>query len=260
MELQMNDTTLNTGDAQQRAKGIVYDALEEYAQGRIRRYQSLRLSDLLKKDLLMMAMRGVGSSEELLDLALAAFESSSEETQMGSFVQRIATDLAARAVDLGDLVVETPDGDLWIVEVKSQTNTVTGTFRNDLLRKMKERLDAQSRHRRVRSGQVRALLGVIRGDARSEEITCSFPAGDRYADLNGFRYTYKVGRPFWEWLTGRSGIASLVDAVPASAAQVAAARSAARTRLQAELEAAISGRGSERGVLAALRLADEQYH
>lgn len=256
----MADETLELSEAQTRARAVVYGALDEFAQGRVRRYETLQLGDLLKKDLLMMAMRGVETSEGLLDLALAAFESSSEETQMGRFVQRIGTDLAERAVDLGDLVVETSDGDLWIVEVKSQTNTVTGTFRNDLLRKMKERLDAQSRHRRVRSGRVRALLGVIRGPARDEEMTCSFPPSDRYADLDGFRYTYKVGRPFWEWLTGRPGIASLVDEVPVSAAEVAAARQATRDRLQDELASALAARGEERGVLAVLRLADERYH
>lgn len=255
----MPEGTISTNDAQERARAVVYGALEEYAQGRVQRYRNLRLRDLLKKDLLMMAMRGVETSEELLDSAMSAFESSSEETQMGSFVQRIATDLAERAIDLGDLVVETPDGDLWIVEVKSQTNTVTGTFRNDLIRKMKDRVEEQSRHRRVRSGRVRALLGVLRGNARSEEIVCSYPTRDRYADLNGFQYTYKVGRPFWEWLTGRPGIASLIDTIPTDAAQVAAARAASRNRLQGELMAALEARGPERGILAVLRLADEQY-
>ncbi|TAK81023.1 MAG: hypothetical protein EPO16_00460, partial [Dehalococcoidia bacterium] len=184
--------------------------------------------------------------------------SSSEETHMGDCIQKIATDLAERAIDLSDLIVE-KDGDLWIVEVKSQTNTLTGRFRNALRRELKQRVDEFSKPKRARGGRVRALIGVVRGDAVDQEIVCEFPAGDEWADLNGFTYSYKVGKPFWEWLTGRPGIGSLIDAIPAEAAKVADARAACRPRLHQELEALLAARGEERGILAVLKLADEQF-
>jgi hypothetical protein len=253
------DAPLKADDAERRARAVVYAALDEYAVGRIDRYRRMRLGELLQKDLLMMAMRGVGTGQALLETAFVAFESSSEETKMGGLVQRIATDLAERAVDLGDLVVETADGDLWIVEVKSQTNTITGGLRNAALRTMKERLEDQSKFRRVRRGKVRALLGVVRGASRSEEIVCQFPSRHRFADLNGFEYSYKVGKPFWEWLTGRPGLASMVDTVPPIAEQVAVARQAALDRLQIDLAESLEKRGFGTDVPAVLRLADEQY-
>lgn len=254
-----DEVALPEDEARRRARAVVYDALREYAQKRVIRYQTLTLAELLQKDLLMMAMRGVTSREELLDAAFVAFESSSEETQMGNFTQRIATDLAERAIDLSDVVVE-KDGDLWIIEVKSQTNTITGTYRNDALRKMYSRMRAMARPRRVRGGRVRALLGVVRGKPVDRQITAHFPAGDDYADIDGFTYEYKVGRPFWEWLTGLPGIGSLVDVLPEDAHDVAAAREVCRVRLQGELVVRLGEHGLGQDIPAVLKLADELYH
>ncbi len=248
---------LPVDQAERRARAIVVDALREYADQRVESYNALALGRLLGKDVLMFAMRGVQTAPEFVEAALAAFESSSEETHMGGVVQRIAVDLSSKAIDLSDVVIER-DGDLWVIEVKSQTNTVTGTFRNDLLTKMKARVDEYSRPRAARRRQVRAMLAVIRGKAQDREVTCKFGPGDTYAALNGFVYTYKVGRPFWEWLTGHPGIGSLLDEVPPDAHRVVEARDRCLKRLQAEMESALAAEGADRSIRAVMRLADER--
>lgn len=244
---------LTSPEAVEKARRIVYAALDEYAQKRIDRYGTLTLGDLLKKDLLMLAMRGISSAEEILDAAFAAFESSSEETHMGAFAQRIATDLADGAIDLSDVLVQ-KDGDLWVVEVKSQTNTITGTYRADAVRRLKLRVERFSRVRRVSGGRVRGMLGVLRGPSRDREIVQG--RVEDYEDLEGFAYTEKVGRPFWEWLTGQPGIASMIDRIPDKATDVGQARVASLRRLQSDLGRRLPAGTREERVLALLSLAD----
>jgi len=245
-------------EAEERARKAIYLGLSAYADRRIQSYETLELKRLLQKDTLMLAMRGVNDSTSFVDNALAAFESSSEEGMMGEFWQGLANSLSERSIDLSDLLLQR-DGDLWLVEIKAQTNTVTGRFRNDLLVDLQRRVAEFARPRRLGQGRVQAMLGVIRGPSTDREVIAKFAPGHRYAGLNGFAYQYKVGRPFWAWLTGHDSLVSLIQTIPPDAARVATAREASRQRLHQDLEQRLKARGDDRSILAVMRLAEEQY-
>lgn len=244
-------------EAESKAASVVQQALREYAQARIASYQQLTLERLLTKDVLMFAMRGVETSRDFIDSAFAAFESSSEETRMGTTWQQIFNGLATKAVDLSDLLVE-KDDDLWVVEVKSQINTTTGRFKPSLYRELRDRVLQYSRAQRSRRGKVRAMIGVTRGPATDREIVCDYPPRSPYADLNGFTIRYMVGPPFLRWLIGRPSILSLVGDVSDAARSVRDARSECLERLHEEMEQLLAQRGDDRSMQAVLDLIESR--
>lgn len=249
-----NPLPLQPEDAEQRARKVVAAALESYARKRIHSYEELALGRLFEKDLLMVALRGITAASELLDELFAAFESSSEETHMGETAQEIALGLASDAVDLGDLVVER-DAVLWVAEVKSQTNTVNARSRPQILRVLKRRVGEAARIRAVRRREVRAMIGVLRGNPRDSEITYK-ARNHADSDIDGFTYRYLVGRSFWEWLTGRPSIYSLLGEIESLSSDIAFSRNASRQRLQRELDEWLSTFGSERSAGHVMRLID----
>ena len=242
-------------EAQARAREIIQQALADYAAGRIRSYETLRLRQLLDKDVLMFALRGVSTAHDFVDEAFAAFESSSEETGMGSTRQRIITELGG-AIDLADLVIQR-DNVLWAVEVKAQTNTITGTALPQVLRNLKSKADRYRRSRPARPRQVRAMLGIMRGPSDDRERTYVCQPGEPNTDIDGFTYRYIVGRSFWVWLTGWGSIESLVDRIEEIADSVAAAREEARARLHREMDAWMQTLGLDGSIQSIMAAVDD---
>lgn len=192
----------------------------------------------------MFALRGVTTAEGFVEQAFSALESSSEETNMGTTWQRILKDLAQPAVlDAGDVLAER-EGALWIVEVKSQTNTLNSSSLAQTVRSLKERVEYHSSFKQARRQPVKAAIGVMRGREVDREITFA-AAGTRTENraLDGFVYRYLVGRAFWRWLTGRPSVLSLVGDFSAEAASLLQARVECLTRLQTEMAQLLADNG-----------------
>ena len=107
----------------------VYDLLGDFAAARTRYYTDpakVRVRDLLHKDVVMYAARGILTADEFVEEAFRAKESSSEETVMGNKWQQIIAAISDDTLDTGDLCTER-DGDLYVCELKSQANTTNSS-------------------------------------------------------------------------------------------------------------------------------------
>ncbi|MEX0750592.1 MAG: PmeII family type II restriction endonuclease [Dehalococcoidia bacterium] len=214
----------------------VHAALRDYVDRRLHFYRTKRLRDLLSKDVLMFALRGVATSDGFVEQAFAALESSSEETTMGHTWQRILKDLAEPAViDAGDFLAER-EGALWVIEEKSQTNTLNASSLAQTVRALKDRVERYRTFQQARRQPVKAMIGVMRG--REDDREMRFPAGGprtENRDLEGFEYRYIVGPAFWRWLTGRPSILSLIGDFTDATAVLVEARQDCLARLQLEI-------------------------
>jgi hypothetical protein len=241
-------------DAQTKAREIIQAALEDYASSRIRSYDGMELQQLLAKDILMFALRGVTTAQGFVENAFAAFESSSEEGMMGTTRQRIVTDLTSGAIDLSDMVLQR-DNVLWVVEVKAQTNTITGGLLPGALRILKDRRDRYARMRAAQPREVRAVLGVMRGPSADRERSYRAPGDDYWG--RGFTYRYIVGRAFWTWLTGWRSIESLVDDVEQISNRLNAAREEAKGRLSEQMQDWVRALDSDGGIKSIIAAVDD---
>lgn len=236
------------------AKDIVAKALSDYADKRARRYGTLQLRELVEKDLLMMTLRGVPTAKKLLEQAFLAWESSSEETHMGGTAQEVAIALSTGAIDLGDILIER-DGSLWVVEVKSQTNTVNSRSLPRIIQVLKRRVDQYSRYQPSRRREVRAMIGVLRGEA-NDEVLRYRALNHLDQDINGFEYRYLVGRSFWLWLTNRPSMFSLVGDTSSQTTTITRARDACFSRLSEELASWLDACGEPDTASALLNLVE----
>ena len=85
-------------------EGIAHQAIAKYQTKRLESYRKMHLSQLLGKDVLLFAARGVTTASAFVDEAFKAAESSSEETVMGSTRQELAI-LLSNSADTGDMTV-----------------------------------------------------------------------------------------------------------------------------------------------------------
>jgi hypothetical protein len=223
------------------AKERIADALEAYIVQREKYYRDRKLLDkLLKKDALLWILRGARSIEDWTDLALAAHESSSEETVWGHTWQRILTNLAINAVGAGDLLVDR-DGTLWVIELKMQTNTLNYPSRAQTLKVLKAKVEQHDRVRTPGRKGVKAMIGVIRGPDDDRWINHRAKSRED-AEIDGYGYQLMVGATFREWLTGFPNPVELLneerllDRVPV-------ARAACLARLNVEVHDRLSAEG-----------------
>ncbi len=243
---------MTTPQASDAAEQIVQSVMAKYVDKRVAYYRDTSLlSKLLQKDHLIFALKGASTVEEWVIEALAAHESSSEETVMGNAWQQILTDLS-QSVGAGDLFVEKA-GTLWVIEMKSQTNTLNSTALAQTLRVLKTKVIEQSRvHAPGRRG-VRPMIGVIRGPA-SDVDRVFVAASPENRDIDGFQYHYMVGTPFRAWLTGIANPAQLVTDLAETSERVSNARAACRLRLAAEMEAVLAQEGLASNIESVIRL------
>lgn len=237
------------------AASVVQDVFEDYVRRRIARYRSVKLDSLLVKDVVMFALRGVDSPAKFVVEAFSAWDSSSEETSMGNAWQRVAAELAPSAVEAGDLWANR-GSDLWVIEVKSQPNTLNAGGLADAVRKLQARVAERTRAHRVRSQAVKAAIGVIRGVASDELRVYGSPAPE-YADINGFEYRYLVGSKFWSWLIGRPSVVSILSDIEIDGSDLAISRIGALARLQQEMEHRLDDSGLHHTIDSVQKLADE---
>jgi len=207
----------------------------------------------------MFALRGISTAHAFVEEAFTAFESSSEETHMGMTWQKILKDLSQPAViDAGDILAERESA-LWVVEVKSQTNTLNSSSLAQTLRTLKNRVEYHSSFQQARRQPVRAMIGVMRGRERDQQVVYSAArTRTENRDLDGFSYRYLVGPAFWRWLTGRPNILSLIGDFSAEAASLQRARQDCLARLHEDMDALLTSRSLPDTIEALLTLTFEE--
>jgi hypothetical protein len=234
-------------------------ALSRFAERRLAFYEKVDIYDLLKKPALLYALKGASGVSTFVDEAFAAFESSSEEGALGEALQEVILAVSG-GLETGDISIER-GGSLWVIELKSQTNTFSGAARLQTLRTLKTRRDAQRRVQRVRPVPVDAAIGILRGRPRDEWLTYSAQQTDATnRDIDGFRYRYLVGEKLWLWLTDKPGISTMLPDFTALALAVLAiknARASASARLKDELARLVSSRSLPDRIESMLLLADQ---
>lgn len=224
----------NPSDIQNAASAVVQNAITEYISKRHEFYRTRRLEHLLGKDVVMFALRGVETAAEFVDAAFAAHESSSEEGPMATAWTTILKGLATMpVVEGGDLLAEDADT-LWIIQIKNSTTTFTNPARVQTLRELQERVAHHKTFAMTKRKPVKAMIGVIRGpdyDNPNERYEGKRTRTEN-ADIKGFTYRYIVGRPFWRFLTGRSGVLDLMPDWENDGRRLAAARTECVGRLK----------------------------
>lgn len=213
-----------------------------YQQKRIQWYQNVELKKVLDKDITLFALRGIDSATDFIEDAFRALESSSEETMSGNLWQQILADISDDTQDTGDLIA-TRENTIWVIELKSQPNTVNSTSKPGELRELRTRMAEITRRRRASNQKVKAALAVSR-DPRKKgkgvdqiEVFRAPNTTDSNHDLDGFEYRYITGEKFWTWLTGiDSQIALLMPLASITGGdRVREAREAALSRLKYEV-------------------------
>ena len=246
-------------DREEQDVRAIRSVLADYRRQRLKFYSAVSLNDLLVKDVVMFALRGVSSADEFIHDAFSALESSSEETVIGSTWQRIAQDLARPAViDAGDILAER-DGTLWVVELKSQTNTLNARSSPQTIRALKARVDDHASSRGVRRTSVRAMIAVLRGPSQTTEVKFQPKRiNDTNRDLIGFSYTYIVGREFWAWLTGRPNIVAFVGTHVGSGSELKAAKEQSLKKLKGEMQRLLTSKGLGTSISDLIRYVDSR--
>ncbi len=237
----------------------VYDLLGDFAAARTRYYTDpakVRVRDLLHKDVVMYAARGILTADEFVEEAFRAKESSSEETVMGNKWQQIIAAISDDTLDTGDLCTER-DGDLYVCELKSQANTTNSSSFPQELRELKDKCEQMSRFKRASGQQVLPAFCVLR-DKRSADEWRTYKANERdlaNRDLEGFRYRYLKGKAFWLWLTGYDSIEGLVeDTSKIETGDVRHAREHCLNRLKSEMAKLLREHGLGDGINDVLKL------
>lgn len=238
--------------------------ISSYQERRIWWYETLKLFDVLQKDIAMFAARGVATADQFLEEAFKAKESSSEETMMGTHWQQILATISKETFDTGDLTTER-DGAIWVCEVKSQTNTTNSSSFPQELRSLRTRQQEISRRKRSKNQQVKAAYCVLR-DGRNKgkgvDENRVFPSDDvlkENVDLAGFEYRYISGKQFWGWLTGfESEVALLMPLgnLHSGGHKVAVARGEAIDRLKRELHLKLAEFGLDNTIDDVVKLRD----
>jgi len=194
------------------------------------------LSAILRKDVLLYALRGVRSSDEFVEHAFSAYESSSEETMWGNAWQEAIAKVAPNTVGGGDLRAER-DGILWIIQLKLGPQNASSQAQDIRVLQTKTRNEID--HHPGRRG-VKAMYAIVRGAPRDDwkHFRSKSPAN---ADIVGFQYQLMVGLPFLKWVSADFDPAALVEGLADSTSLIASARlqciAALKSRLAATLRA-----------------------
>lgn len=196
---------------------IAYKHLDLFTQNRVEYYSNPRkwitVEQLLAKDVLMFASRGVVTSDEFVTEAFHARESSSEETVMGNQWQAFCGEVVENGLDTGDLTVDRDDA-LWMCELKSQKNTVNAASFPQEIRDLKRKVEIQSRFQRATRKPVKAAYCILRSSTSKDEMT-EFHSDEIRAnrDIEGYEYRWLEGKAFWRWLADIDEPADLIDDV-----------------------------------------------
>ncbi|MCH4053914.1 MAG: hypothetical protein LKH08_00035 [Atopobiaceae bacterium] len=225
---------------------LAYERLKQFTQNRINYYESdtVTVKKLLSKDVVMFAAKGVKTSDEFVDEAFRAIESSSEETVMGNTWQAIIAAISQDTLDTGDLTT-VRDGCLYVCELKAQTNTTNSTSFPGELRALRDKVEQKRHFARASNQPIKAAFCVLRSKKAIDEVR-EFSLSNEYDhtndDLVGFEYRYLTGAAFWRWLTGFSSAeGGLIDDVSSlDVDEIRKARIACLNKLHMDMNNALS--------------------
>lgn len=218
---------------------IARQTIADYQEKRVESYRKMRLENLLGKDVLLFAARGVDTATGFVKEAFKAAESSSEETVMGSSRQALAIRLSNSA-DSGDMTI-VRDGVKYYCEMKSQTNTTNFGSLAAVLQELKFAVDhdQSSAHRMVTKQGIGAAILISRSTKTLDEervFHCDSTAKQPYSALEGFTYRYISGRAMWRWVADVDDpIELLQPLVRLDTGRISEARARALERIENEL-------------------------
>lgn len=240
--------------------------MREYQGQRLDWYRrGLTLKEILSKDIAMFVARGISTSDELVEEAFKAKESSSEETVMGNTWQKMLATISEDTLDTGDLTT-VRDGVLWVCELKSQTNTTNSSSFPQELRGIRTRMAELTSRRRASNQDVRAAYCILRDNSnkgRGVDEDKIYKPGHfqiENKDLDGFEYRYITGRQFWKWLTGfESELAILMplsDLEGSLSREVKQARDHAIFKIKSELRGKLDANDLDYSIDSVVKLRD----
>lgn len=231
-------------------KRVAREIIVEYQQSRLDSYGKMRLNQLLGKDTLLFAARGISTAHGFVNEAFLAAESSSEETVMGNSRQALAIRLG-QALDGGDLII-VRDGIRYVCEMKSQTNTTNAGGLAAVLQELRKGIQDQQRamrvHRTVSSQEVRGAILVSRSSkSKDEELVyhANTEAKRTYPGIDGFSYRYISGVYMWRWVAGVDDPIELFDSIGGldPEGKLEEARKNALARIHRDLDKQLERRG-----------------
>jgi len=151
---------------------IVDTELGKFVDGRRSFYDGLHIGHLAKKDLLMIGMaKGESTITGAIKHSFAAYESSSEEGQWGTSLQKMVIYLSD-ATDSGDMTLTDRASQIqWIIEVKPARNTVNSDSLPQILRGLKEKVTLGNNTHTPTIKLHKPMIGVLRGNPTQEKPT-----------------------------------------------------------------------------------------
>lgn len=244
-----------TAEALPEIAPVILATFGDYLARRLAFYQDAPgiLGNLLKKDVLLLAMRGLSTSDEFVEHAFTAFESSSEETMWGNAWQQAIARAAPGTVGGGDLRTERGDT-LWIIQLKLGKQN-SGAHAQDV-RVLQSKVRQETDHHPGRRN-VKAMYAIIRGQPRKEwrHYKDNSPANK---DIQGFQYQYMEGTAFLEWISADFAPALLVERLRVQSEQIRAAREGALEAVKERLRAELASAGYAADILGVMSLADDR--
>lgn len=238
------------------------EIMQGYQKKRLDWYKSPpTLKEVLAKDIAMYAARGVESSQDLIEEAFRAKESSSEETVMGNTWQAMLATISKDTLDTGDLTTER-GGVIWVCELKSQRNTTNSSSFPQELRAIRSRMGELTSRRRASNQEVRAAYCILRDNKPTDEekVFNSSPYQNENKDLDGFKYRYITGKYFWHWLTGFDSelavLMPLSDLNPELLKNIKEARERAISNMKMELKSKLEHYDLEDSIDGVIQLRD----
>ncbi|AZL08018.1 MULTISPECIES: PmeII family type II restriction endonuclease [Brevibacterium] len=226
-------------------RDIALEVIKSYQVQRIEWYDKLKVKDLLNKDVTIFAARGCETAADYILEAFHAKESSSEETVMGTSWQNILAKISDDTIDTGDLTT-VRDGVVWVLELKSQTNTTNSASFVQELRGLRTRKEEIESRRRASGQPVKVAMCIARDKKSRDEIRVYSPSDIQREnrDIAGFEYRYITGTKFWQWLAGYdSEIGLLMPISEIDGTAVRMARDRCHVRLVNELFKMLEERG-----------------
>lgn len=253
-------------DDLKRARKKCLEIMQDYQKKRLKWYlNGPKLMDILSKDIAMFAARGISNSDDLVQEAFRAKESSSEETVMGTAWQSMLATISDDTLDTGDLTTFR-NGVLWVCELKSQPNTTNSSSFPQELRGLRTRMRELTGRRRASGQKVEVAYCVLRDNRKRGQGIDEYriyEAGDlqpENRDLDGFRYRYITGKQFWKWLTGFDSelaiLMPLADLGGDLSHEIKIARENAISALQAELRERLDNRGLDYSIDSVVKFRD----
>ena len=183
-------------NAQEIARRYIKDNIGPgYHSNRLEKIECLKLRDLIaRKNPYLFRTKGFTSAEELISSLFLAWRSSSEETDFGKFMERLAIHVCSEIYNGREFPVENLDlvfdkeGKTYLVTIKSGPNWGNA----DQIKKMKEGFQT-AYHKMSATGEKKRKENIISVEG------CCYGSSIKKDESEYSRY---CGQRFWELISG----------------------------------------------------------